>query len=325
MFNSSFRYLGESVLIRCLNRPLKYGIIAAMVMTGVSLFLPNYYKSEARILPVSPSGGTNLGQLASAAAAFGLNIPGQDGADANYIDVVKSRWVCEQLLDRTFQFKARPWLLGSQATYNQTLYDYLGVKNRDRAIREVGSVLSATRDLKTKLLVISAETRSAELSQQIVVQSVKLLESFVQTKGRTRGSAKAAFAEARLHEAREEMTQVEDQFRKFLEGNRNYQSSADPSVRIQGARIEAELNLRRQLVSTLTVNREQALLEERNDMPILNILDPGNLPTDKSKPARSSLVILVFFLVGISTLCFEHRAWLRSRFFEEAQQPIDEA
>lgn len=285
---------------------------------GDSLSTPNYYKSEARLLPVEAKGiGGNLGGLASAAAAFGVSVPGSDSSDANYVDVLSSRWLKEQLLQTEFQYHTRSWRFGTERAERGTLYDYLGAKNIDRAVGEVAKVLSFSRDLKSKVISISAETRSPELSQLIVQRTEKLLEVFLQDKGRTRGGAKAAFAEARLAEARREMDEAEDALRRFLEGNRNYLTSGDPAVRLKGSRLETELRLRQQLVTSIAMNREQALLEEKNDIPILNLLDPGNLPIEKSKPTRSVTVLIAMLVVGAGVWLSRNREWVRARLLTD--------
>ncbi|WP_243317477.1 hypothetical protein [Geothrix paludis] len=297
-----------------LKKPLQWAMAAGLATAVITLFLPNYYRSEARLLPVESKGlGGSLGGLATAAAAFGVSVPGGEGNDANFVDILNSRWLKEQLLQTEFQYHARSWRFGAERLEKGTLYAYVDEKNMDRAVKELGKVLSATRDLKSKVITLSAETKSPELSQQVVQRAGKLLEAFLQEKGHTRGGAKALFAEARLADARTEMDQAEDAFRRFLEGNRNYQSSGDPAVRLKGTRLENELRLRQQLVTTLAMNREQALLEEKNDIPILNLLDPGNLPIDKSKPARSVIVLAVMFLVGAGGWTWLNREWVRAR------------
>jgi len=300
-----------------LKRPFQIGFAAAVLTAVFTLFMPNYYKSEARVLPIEAKGmGGGLGNLAAAAAAFGVSVPGGDGSDANFIDILNSRTLREKLLETEFTFKERAWRFGGEQPRKETLEAYLEQPNRDRSLRALGKVLSASRDLKSKVITLGAETKSPELSQQIVRRTLELLEAFVQEKGRTRGGAKAAFAEGRLEDARKEMAQVEDDFRRFLDGNRNYLMSADPSVRLRGMRLEAELKLRQQLVTTLALSREQALMEEKNDMPILNVLDPGNLPIDKSRPIRSRLVLLMFFLGAAGTWSWLNRNWIKSRLFE---------
>jgi hypothetical protein len=304
-----------------LKKPAKLALAVGVLTAVVSLFMPNDYKSDARLLPVEAKGAGGLGSLSAAAAAFGVAVPGGEGSDANFVDILQSRWIKEGLLNTQFTFHARAWRFGADKPRQETLYAYLDAKNMDRAVKEMDKVLSASRDLKSKVITISAETKSPELSQEIVQRATDLLNQFVLEKSRTRGSEKADFAEARLTDARHKMDQAEAAFRDFLEGNRNYQVSADPSVRLRGARLEAELNLRRQLVTTLAINREQALLDAKNDIPILNLLDPANLPIDKSKPHRSIIVLLVTLLTGMGTWAWQNRDWIRERLLADEEEP----
>jgi len=301
-------------------KPISWGLATGVLAAVLSLFMPNYYRSEAKLLPVdTKSLGGNLGGLASAAAAIGVSVPGGDGSDANYVDVLNSRWLRERLLVTEFTYHLPRGYFGTPKEIKGTLYDYLDQKNMDRAIKAMTELFGASRDLKTKVISISADTKSPELSQQAVKRAIQLLEQFNQGKGRTRGGAKAAFAEARLRESRQELEEVEEAFRRFLEGNRNYLSSADPGVRLKGTRLENELKLRQQLVTTLALNREQALLEEKNDIPILNVMDPGNLPIDKSRPARSLIVFAVTILTAVTIWGWEHRDWIQKHLLNNGE------
>ena len=300
-------------LIPSLKKPALWAFASGLLMALYSLSIPNFYKSEARLLPVESKGSGNLGGLASAAAAFGVSVPGGDSTDANFVDILNSRWLREQLLQTEFHYHMRSWRFGAERAERQTLYDYLHASNMDQALSGVGAILSASRDLKSKVISISAETKSPELSQLLVQRAGKLLEVFLREKGRTRGSAKASFAEARLADARREMDEAEDSLRRFLEGNRNFQTSSDPSVRLKGSRLETELRLRQQLVGAIAMNREQAMLEEKNDIPILNILDPGNLPIEKSRPARSLIVQLTMMIVSVVSWAWINRSWVQAR------------
>ncbi|MDP1832907.1 MAG: hypothetical protein Q8K67_12670 [Geothrix sp.] len=276
-----------------LRRPVQVGLAAGLLTALVTLTLPNQYKSEARLLPADARSGGGLGAAAAAAAAVGVSIPGQESADAAYVDILKSRSLREALLQTRFTFQVRTWYFGAEQARQQTLYEYLGKKNLDRAVKALNERISITRDLKTKLLTVAVETESPQLSQQVAQRLVRLLDEFVVSKAQTRGGAKAAFSAKRLAEAREEMAEAEGAFRAYLEGNRNYLMSPDPAVRLKGLRLDSELKLRTQIVTTLAIAREQALLEEKNDMPILNVLDAGNLPIEKNGPGRSIFVAMV--------------------------------
>ena len=308
-------------LIASLKKPILWAFAAGLLAAIVTLFLPNYYMSDARLLPVeSKALGGNLGGLASAAAAFGVSVPGGDGNDANFVDILNSRSLKEQLLQTEFLFHARSWRFGAEKVEKRTLYDYLDEKNKSRALRELDKVFSASRDLKSKIIFITAETKSPELSQLVVQKALSFLEAFLKEKGRTRGGAKAAFAESRLADARMEMDQAEEAWRRFLEVNRNYQSISDPAVRLKGSRLENELRLRQQLVTTLAMNREQALLEEKNDIPILNVMDAADFPTEKSKPSRSIIVLAVALLVAAGSWSWFNREWVKAQFTDDDEE-----
>jgi uncharacterized protein involved in exopolysaccharide biosynthesis len=307
-----------------LKRPLAFGIGAVLLTGIITFFMPNYYKSEARILPVESKGmGGSLGNLAAAAATFGVVVPGGEGTDNNFVDIINSRWMRENLLGTEFQYKSRSWRFGKEVDTRQTLYKYIHPKNIDRGVQKISKIVHVSRDLKTKVLTITAETRYPELSQQIVIRASSLLEKFIKEKGRTRGGYKAEFARDRLAEARTDMAKAETTFRDFLENNRNYQVSQDPVVKLTGARLEAELRLRQQLVITLSVNQEQALMEEKDDIPIVSFLDPANYPIDKSKPSRLIIVVISFVFAAGGYLGWMKRNWIKARLMDDCPLPAN--
>lgn len=291
-------------------------MVVALMTAFVVIFMPNYYRSEAKILPTESKGLGSQGQLAAAAAIVGMGLPGQDSADANFADILNSRSLRESLLDTEFQFREKSWRFGIERPMRLTLLSYLGAGNRDRAVRQLGSMIVISRDLKSKIITVAVETKSPELSQQIVQKALRYLGMFVMEKGRSKGGEKARFAEERLKDSRQAMAEAEGAFRKFLEVNRNYQTSPDPLVRLGGNRLEAELKLRQQIVLNLALNREQALLEEKNDIPVVNILDEANLPIDKNRPSRSVTVVVAFFLAFACPWGWLNREWIRTSLMD---------
>ena len=266
--------------------PLRNGLVAGAVVTVVSLFLPNTYKSEVRILPADTRSSSGAGGMAAAAAAVG---------------VIKSRWMQKTLVQATYRFRTRGFLFLPWTQREETLAQFFGTRSMDKAVAKVKNLVTVSRDLKTKLITVTVETTSPELSQQLAQNVTKALEGFVKEKAQTRGGNKAAFTAERLREAQGDYARSEKEFKEFLDAHRNYSTSAEPGIRLTGLRLENSLKLRQQVLTTLTLNYEQALLEEKNDMPILNTLDAGDLPTDKSGPSRSLLVVSAAIIVGLAT------------------------
>jgi len=256
--------------------------------------------------------------LMAAAAVLGIGAPTADSSDSNLVEIVKSRWMQESLLGTTFRFPSRSWVWGKPRDVSMTLLNYVQANDVDQGTEQVARLVSVYQDPKTKVLTISVETFSPELSRSICEKVLALVETFIQKRGRTRGGYKAAFAMDRLQEARAEMSASEGELRAFLVRNVNYASSQDPSAKIIGLRLEAELKLRHEIVSTLSLNYEQALMEEKNDIPILNVLDAPNLPIKKVWPPRSSIVLWVFvgtIAAGFAAVRKRELASLLSHYF----------
>lgn len=285
-----------------LHAPLRNGAMAGVLVVIISLFLQDSYRCEAQILPDHPRAGAGLGgQMAAMVAAAGIALPDQANSDLTFTDILNSRWMQKSLLLETYRFSTRAWFFGRERERRETLYAYFHARNLDQACRMVRDHLTVAHDLKSKLLTISAETPSAALSQQMVRRAVAGLEEFIEMKSRSRGGNKAAFTAERVQEASAASALAAREAEAFLRAHRNYATSNDPAVRLEGVRLEGLCRLRQQVVATLTLNYEQALLEKKNDMPVLNILDEGDLPQEKSGPFRSRLALLAFLLAGGGT------------------------
>lgn len=295
--------------------PVRNAVIAAVCMAVASLFMSNHYEAQVRILP--DTGSSSLDKLAALNQGLALLGAGSaDDATATYPDVLKSRWVDEQLLKKSYSYQEASWYFGSPRPYIQTLLDYLGEKNIDRGMKTLSGVMKIDKDIRTNLLTLSVDTKSPQLSQQVAHDALALLDAFLKTQNQTHGRETAKFTSERLKVAESDYQGAERQMAVFLNVNRNYGASADPEVRLKGQRLAADLKLREDLIASLTLNHEQALLQAANDTPVLNVLDDANLPIEKSRPHRALLVLLVMFLVGLGSWFYQGRAWLRERFFE---------
>lgn len=299
-------------------RPLKVAFWVGLLVGGTTLLLPNEYTSEGIILPTDAGAG-GFGGLSLAAAAIGINLPGaQNSPDQTLQTILESRWLGDQLLTATYEFKIRPSRFSRPVLQKCTLLEYLNKPNVDLGFRALSKVFNVERNLKTGVLTIETVTRSPELSQQVTALAVRLLESFLTRQKQGMGGEKVRFTSDRIKEAMSDVLQSESRLKAFLESNRNYQQSSDPDVKILGGRLEADLALRRQVFNTLTLNREQSSLDQKDDTPILNVLERGTMPIEKSRPHRALLTGVAMVLAFLWTWGIERRAWLLAFLREEA-------
>jgi hypothetical protein len=305
----------RSTLREALGRPLRHACFAGLAAAGVAVLLPNAYRSEARILSdTGHAGGSNLrtGVWAPTAPPE-TPTSREDGPTVIYVDILKSRRMAEQLLLHEYDYGYRPWRFARRRTTRGTLLDYLGAANVDRGLGQLRKVLAVQRDIKSGLLTISAETSSPELSMQVVRQAAANLRDFLVELSQAAGQNKARFTLGRLEEVRGKYAELGRQFEGFQDANRNWESSPAPNVRFHGAQLKEGLDLWKQVVMNLTLNHEQALLEAQNDTQTLLLMDPGNLPLEKSRPARALIVFTVAAVVGVGSWAVQNRTALINR------------
>jgi len=231
--------------------------------------------------------------------------------DQNFEAIIRSQWMSEILLKERYTYSKRLFLFGPKRQYEQTLLEELDARNIDVGMKALDSIVSLDRDLKTSVLTIGVDTKSPELSQKIVNLLVNKLNEFVTTRNKTTSGEKAKFIAERMKDAEENSRESEKKFRDFLVGNRNFAQSTDPDIQMRGSRLQADLQMRKQIQLTLALNYEQALSDAQNNTPVVNVVAEGALPMEKSHPRRSLIVLVAMIVAGALVFGMDH--WDRIR------------
>lgn len=305
-------------------RPLLHALLAAVAAAAVAVCLPNRYRSEARILSdAGHPGGASPLRTGVWAPTAPPETPAfrEDGPTVIYVDILKSRRLAEALLQHPYDYTDRAWRFARPRRVQGTLLGYLDAANTDRALGSLGKLLAVQRDAKSGLLTISAETRSPELSMQVVRQAAERLREALVEFSQAAGKNKARFTLGRLEEARATYGELGRQFQAFQEGNRNWDTSPAPNVRFRGAQLKERVDLWRQVVANLTLNHEQALLDAQNDTQTLLLLDPGSLPLEKSRPSRALIVFVAAAAAGAGSWAVHNRNAILNRILAKENAP----
>jgi uncharacterized protein involved in exopolysaccharide biosynthesis len=105
-----------------------------------------------------------------------------------------------------------------------------------------------------------------------------------------------------LKEVKNDLANSEDTLMNFREKNR--QTGDSPALQLEQSRLMRDVDINTELFTTLTQQYELARIEEVKNIPIVNIMDAGRPAGKKDWPLRSVIVIVVFLLSAVGSVCF---------------------
>jgi uncharacterized protein involved in exopolysaccharide biosynthesis len=281
-------------------------VLCSLLMTlVVCLLMKNKYTSTATILPSSSASlSSELKDLAAGSLGeLGLGAtPSLENVSALYPDILTSRLISERVLARHYSFNQK------NKPKSMTLEDYIDAPNRDRAVRTLPRIVRIGCDKKTGVLTISVTTKYPEFSAAIVHAYLEELENYNINHRQSAASENEKFTSRRLKEIRAELAVAEDTLSSFQESNLNYMVSNDPELQMELARLQREIDIKASLYLTMAQQNELARIGAAKDVPVVQVLDRGSVPLEKSSPRRS--LYLAAALMGSLTLAILAVLWI---------------
>jgi len=241
--------------------------LAAVIAAGISLTMPNIYKAEVLLSPVSTDGkagglSSALGSLGGLASLAGVSMPSGGNVEEN-LAVLKSReflWsfindkkLMPILFEDAWDSETKQWQ-ETDPEKQPSLWDAyrLFVK---------GGFLSVSTDKDSGLVHLSVEWTDAGLAAQWSNELVLRLNQYLRQKAIEKSHATLQYLNEELAK-----TQVEDQ--------------------------------RRALFELISQEQKKAMLANTQKQFAFQIIDKAVAPDKKSKPKRALIVILTAFVVG---------------------------
>jgi len=210
------------------------------------------------------------------AAQLGVNI----GAAQNkqsvqfYAALLESRDLLVQAILTNYRFPEGD-VAGDTVVANLIqAYDVTGQSENDRiarALRLLESRMSVVADQNTNIVTLRVRAPWPALAEAINRRLLDLVNQFNVSQLHSEAGAERRFLEERIGSARAQLDAVEDTLRKFLERNRDYQGS--PQLLFEQQRLQANVDLRRQVYTSLAQSYEQARIAEVRDTPIITTID----------------------------------------------------
>lgn len=248
---------------------LSVTMVAALISIAYALNLPNIYTSTTKILPPQQSqssAGALLSQLGGLAGAAGGSLGIKNPNDL-YIAMLRSRNVAEKIAKR-FELQK---IYGTE-TATDTLNALQWASN-----------ISAGKD---GVITVEVDDKNPELAAVLANAYIEELIKLMQTFALTEVAQRRQFFETQLKSARDKLTDATIILDKT------------PNTSLQYRDALRDLKYRESIYEILAKQFEMAKLDEAKDSPLIQVLDKATVPEKKSKPKRSTIVILAALIAG---------------------------
>ena len=263
------------------------------------------YLTTAKLLPTGED--NSLSNIQGLASQFGLALPFQSGSNLSFSDIypeiVKSRHLTGIVLEKKFNTR--------KFGQNQLLKNILSRQYRldkydvDERFKRSSEILQDNIKVSKARLtsIVTLEVRGLEpefavdLANTIISESDKLQREFKTHQV----SDKRSFIEERIKDVKKDLEIAQEDLKEFREKNRQVQYS--PALLLEEERLTTEMDVKKEIFSTLKQQFELAKIEEVEEGATVQILDRPVAPYEQSSPKIFlSIFLSIFIGFGLSVL-----------------------
>jgi len=266
------------------------GFVAAVtVIAAVYAWLaPVHWASVTTLYATGPSDDSPLGQLRGLSGRLDLALPAPQ-PDIRIPDVLTSRRLRRLAVTETWETGRfdepvdliRYWGWGDEPR----------AKGEEHAMRRLEELVHVSEST-TGLLKMRVEMPEPRLARDVARFLADRARAYVRDEHRSVASLHRQFVEERLEQTRAELQEAEEHLREFLDANRRIVDS--PALQLEYGRLTREVEVRQEVFITLRQQDEIAKIAEIREAPVINVLDPPEIPVRRSRPRRLLIVSLAF-------------------------------
>lgn len=304
-----------AVLLRERRVMLMFTAAGIVVGLAVALLRPKTFTTTFSFLPQSEQDPTRAG-LANLAGQFGVSLGAAGGAAQPpqlYADLLLTRGVLGPIAGERFS-------VDSTGGTTVQLALFLGIRGADSAVvvektlrvlrTKVIATTVATRS--TGMITVRVRTESPEVSLEISNRLLEGLNHFNLITRQSQAREERRFTEGRLEAAKASLRAAEDGLQQFLQKNRQYSDS--PALTFERDRLQREVTLQQQVVSSLAQRYEEERIREVRDTPVITVIEAPVLAARPDSRLRALIVLLGFavgFCVGVLVV-IRRDAWAKA-------------
>ena len=309
-------------------------IACALIGLIVALTSPKEYETGAKLIPESSEGGMDLGGLGGLASLAGINMgSAKSGASAIppelYPEVIKSVEFQRQLIYQKFFFENENseynaityfkekaprslisnvfsiprkvlalWKSENQELVNGSAYASLVRLNKSEieAIKSLEDRISVSVDEKSGIISLDVKMPDPVAAAQLANYTLNYLQHYVTTYKISKQQQTVDFISKQYSGQKEKFEKAQEKLALFNDRNRNVVTNI---ARTEQQRLQNQYSFAFEIYKGLTQQLEQSKIKLKEVTPIFTILDPIEIPFEKSSPKRALIMIVSVFLGGV--------------------------
>ena len=262
----------------------------------LNIILPKKYVAEMSITQSSPNLSSGLGNVSSIASSFGINLNNMKG-DVFYLpnliqsnslkkSIVQKERVIDNNSTNLVEYFNNPFLPFQQLDDDEKLIN---------SIEVFSSNLILLEDQNSGMITVKFISDSPSLSEEVLSDINVYLNRYLNSGIYLQASSMLELINEEISITKSELNSVEDQLALFIDENRNYFDS--PNLVLQFKRFERDIEILNQKYTNLIIQQTMAMIEEKKQLPKLNIISE---PFSDTSPYSPSLINILFVVLIIN-------------------------
>tara|TARA_Y100001980_G_C14546522_1_gene326670 strand:+ start:1553 stop:2476 length:924 start_codon:yes stop_codon:yes gene_type:complete len=274
---------------------LKSIILNLVFVILISFIIKPRYISTFVLMP---NQSTNISELASTAALFGIGNPNSgDKESFNTPDIIeeliKSKSFSDMLLDKAIIVE------GSENKIIDLFYEKDDEFSNQDFRNKISNFIYIKKDPETGIYTINFHYNDPYLSYQICNMILETLLELRQNILLSLTNEEKLFIEKKMEYLNSAMISLEEELIFFVNENLNFNSS--PVLEIKYSRIKSNLDLTSNLYYSYQQKLEELYLEEKSTLSGLIVIDKPHIADRPAFPSISFyLVFLLFSIIFIN-------------------------
>ncbi len=232
-------------------------ILSTIGVTLITLIMPDIYRAQATILPVSDSQNIPFSELSNV-----LPLPFQGGGDSKkIIAILQSRYIKEKLVDKLNLIDVI------------VPEDVPPEKRKETAIKTLESMTDVKEDRKIGTITVSVDYKDKSVAKRIVEAYLNELQIIIDEKAFTKAKMERLSVEKKLKEVEERLKTLQSELIEFQKKTNLIvpEKQIASSIEVYSSLISEKITLEMELKSLLTRGGSiERITELRNKLREIN-------------------------------------------------------